>query len=328
MERFLSRSEASAAVDAQGWRFVLGTLRTAVPVGSLAEAVTVAARAVEACGPAADEHLRLDLRPRHVSLTLRPQAFGGVTARDAELAHLITEALHALGLTTTPGRPAPPPPSDTSAPLAPRAQLTPSAQSAPPAVWAPSAQSDPPAVSARFAQSDPPAVSARFAQSDPPPQLVPSPVSASPAQSVSPAVSSPPAPAPSSRDVGRDWTGRSVQEWEIAIDAMDIASIRPFWKAVLGYADEPGKHGPEDRLVDPLRQGPAVWFQQMSEPRPQRNRIHFDVSVPHDEAPGRVATALAAGGHLVSGERAPSFWVLADREDNEVCVTTWQGRDI
>src|SRR5438445_7450058 len=33
---------------------------------------------------------------------------------------------------------------------------------------------------------------------------------------------------------------RCVQLLEIAIDALDIPSIRPFWKAVLGYADAPG----------------------------------------------------------------------------------------
>ncbi|MBB5982814.1 VOC family protein [Kribbella solani] len=114
---------------------------------------------------------------------------------------------------------------------------------------------------------------------------------------------------------------------EIAIDAMDIAGVRPFWKAVLGYADEAGADGSEDPLVDPVGQGPAVWFQQMDRERPQRNRIHFDVCVPHDEAERRVEGALAAGGHLVSAERAPAFWVLADREGNEACVTTWQGRD-
>ena len=43
---------------------------------------------------------------------------------------------------------------------------------------------------------------------------------------------------------------RSAQILEIAIDAMDIAAIRPFWRAVLGYGDEPGKSGPEDALVD------------------------------------------------------------------------------
>jgi 4a-hydroxytetrahydrobiopterin dehydratase len=228
MEQFLSRLAASEAVGDQGWRFVLGTLRTSVAVSSLAEAAAVAGRAVEACGADADEHLRLDLRPKLVSLTLRPPAFGGVTVRDTELAHSITAALRADGRETMP----------------------------------------------------------------------------QPGLAV-----------------------RAVQEWEIAIDALDIAAVRPFWKAVLGYTDEPGKHGPEDRLVDPLRQGPAVWFQRMSEPRPQRNRIHFDISVPHDEAPERLAAALAAGGRMISEEWAPSFWVLADREGNEVCITTWQGRD-
>jgi 4a-hydroxytetrahydrobiopterin dehydratase len=120
---------------------------------------------------------------------------------------------------------------------------------------------------------------------------------------------------------------RSVQVIEIGIDAMDIASIRPFWKAVLGYADEPGRSGPHDALVDPLGQGPSVWFQQMDAPRPQRNRIHFDVSVPHDEAHRRLEAAVAAGGKLVYDAEAPAFWVLADPEGNEACVTTWQGRE-
>jgi 4a-hydroxytetrahydrobiopterin dehydratase len=120
---------------------------------------------------------------------------------------------------------------------------------------------------------------------------------------------------------------RSVQAFEIAIDALDAGAIRPFWKAVLGYADERGTSGPTGALVDPLGQGPAIWFQQMDAPRPQRNRIHLDVSVPHDEAESRIGAALAAGGRLVSDAEAPAFWVLADAEGNEACVTTWQGRD-
>jgi 4a-hydroxytetrahydrobiopterin dehydratase len=120
---------------------------------------------------------------------------------------------------------------------------------------------------------------------------------------------------------------RSVQVLEIGIDALDAAAIRPFWRAVLGYADEPGWSGPWAGLIDPLGQGPAVWFQRMDAPRPQRNRIHFDVSVPHDEAESRIGAALAAGGTLISDAQAPAFWVLADAEGNEACVTTWQGRD-
>jgi 4a-hydroxytetrahydrobiopterin dehydratase len=120
---------------------------------------------------------------------------------------------------------------------------------------------------------------------------------------------------------------RSVQGLEIAIDALDIPAVRPFWQAVLGYVDEPGQEGQLNGLVDPVGQGPAFWFQQMDEPRPQRNRIHFDVSVPAEEAAGRIAAAVAAGGRLLSDAEAPAFWVLADPEGNEACVCTWQGRD-
>ena len=124
-----------------------------------------------------------------------------------------------------------------------------------------------------------------------------------------------------------DGRSRSVQVLEIGIDAMDAAAIRPFWKAVLGYADEPGNPGPTSALQDPLGQGPAIWFQQMDAPRPQRNRIHLDVSVPHDEAETRIRATLAAGGRLTYDGEAPAFWVLADAEGNEACITTWQGRD-
>ncbi len=121
-------------------------------------------------------------------------------------------------------------------------------------------------------------------------------------------------------------------EVEIAVDAMDIGAVRPFWAAVLGWpTGDPGADGAEgaegNELVDPDRVGPTLWFQQMDAPRPQRNRIHVDVTVAHDEADRRVAAALAAGGRLVSDAEAPSFWVLADVEGNEVCVCTWQNRD-
>jgi len=117
-----------------------------------------------------------------------------------------------------------------------------------------------------------------------------------------------------------------VQRLEIAIDAMDIHRIRPFWKAIMSYVDEPGA-GPEGAIVDPAEQSAPIWFQQMDRPRPQRNRIHLDISVPHDEAERRIEAALAAGGRLAYADEAPAFWVLADAEGNEACVTSWQGRD-
>jgi len=80
-------------------------------------------------------------------------------------------------------------------------------------------------------------------------------------------------------------------------------------------------------LVTTMNDKAPVELRELPEPRPQRNRIHFDVSVPHDEARHRIQAALAAGGTLLSDARAPAFWVLADAEGNEACVTTWQGRD-
>ncbi|WP_053204485.1 VOC family protein [Jiangella muralis] len=226
--RPLRRPEASAAVEHLGWRYLLARFHTGVAVGSPAEAVDVAATAVRAAGPAADAHLRADLRPGRALLSLQDAALANVTSVDVDAAARITTALRAAG------------------------------HDADPAVG------------------------------------------------------------------GRP---RSEQSLELAIDAVDIQAIRPFWKAVLAYGDEPGLDGPADALVDPLGQGPAFWFQQMDAPRPQRNRIHFDISVPHDEAHRRLAAALDAGGRLVNDGRAPAFWVLADAEGNEICICTWQGRD-
>lgn len=110
---------------------------------------------------------------------------------------------------------------------------------------------------------------------------------------------------------------------EIAIDALDADAVRPFWQAVLGYERSAAD---ETELADPTGRGPTIWFQQMDAPRPQRNRIHLDVWVPHDQAEARLQATLDAGGRLLSDEAAPSFWVLADPEGNEVCVCTNLGR--
>jgi len=117
----------------------------------------------------------------------------------------------------------------------------------------------------------------------------------------------------------------AVRNVVIVVDALDIPAVLPFWRAVLGYGDR--TDGPVDELSDPHRRKPVVCFQRMDAPRPQRNRIHLDVWVPHDQAEARVAAAIAAGGHLVTDQWAPSWWVLADPEGNEACVATWIGTD-
>jgi 4a-hydroxytetrahydrobiopterin dehydratase len=109
-----------------------------------------------------------------------------------------------------------------------------------------------------------------------------------------------------------------VQHVQVAIDAMDIASVRPFWQAVLGYAEV----GDED-LFDAHREGPTFWFQQMESPRGERNRFHIDIYVPHDQVRARIDAALAVGGRIVSDAHAPGWWTLADPEGNEADLAIW-----
>ena len=122
---------------------------------------------------------------------------------------------------------------------------------------------------------------------------------------------------------------RPVQALEVAVDAFDIPAVLPFRRAVFGYVVEtrPVAEGQELIVVDPVGQGPTVWFQQLDAPRSQRNRIHFDLTIAEDEAEVRIAAAMAAGGRLVRDTEARAFWVLADPEGNEVCICTWQDRD-
>jgi 4a-hydroxytetrahydrobiopterin dehydratase len=123
------------------------------------------------------------------------------------------------------------------------------------------------------------------------------------------------------RDMGIAADRAVSEDVQITIDAIDIPSVRRFWRAVLGYRDV----GEED-LMDPRSIGPSVWFQQMDVPRSERNCIHIDVYVPHDTIEARVATVLAAGGRLVTDEFAPNWWVLADPEGNEACLASWLDR--
>lgn len=108
---------------------------------------------------------------------------------------------------------------------------------------------------------------------------------------------------------------------DLALDTPDVAAVRPFWAAVLGY--EPGPA--PDEITDPTGSRPTVWFQDSDGVGPQR--WHPDVRVPPEVAQERIRAALAAGGTLVSDGQAPAFVVLADAQGNQVCVTTWRGRD-
>jgi 4a-hydroxytetrahydrobiopterin dehydratase len=123
-------------------------------------------------------------------------------------------------------------------------------------------------------------------------------------------------------DLGAEADTGSLQVLEIGLDTADHEEIKPFWAAMLGLQE---RKQYED-LVDNTGRLPALWFQETGPHDPPRQRFHLDIRVPPEVAEARVQAALDAGGSLVSDERAPAFWVLADAQGNKACVTTWQGR--
>lgn len=112
---------------------------------------------------------------------------------------------------------------------------------------------------------------------------------------------------------------------ELGLDTPNFAEVKPFWAALLGYK---ANDDHDDELNDPDGTMPTIWFQQTDPHETPRQRWHLDLRVPPDTVERRIEQALEAGGTLVSDERAPAFWVLADPQGNRACITTWLGRDV
>jgi hypothetical protein len=109
---------------------------------------------------------------------------------------------------------------------------------------------------------------------------------------------------------------------QLFLDAADVAAVRAFWVAALGYTQD-RRAGVID-IHDPRRLNPVLAFQELdaseTERRRQRNRIHFDLAVPSDLAQTRLATAIAAGGRLL--EELEDRWRVADPEGNELVIVS------
>jgi glyoxalase superfamily protein len=115
-----------------------------------------------------------------------------------------------------------------------------------------------------------------------------------------------------------------LQELEWGIDTLDEATLTAFWQPLLGYEDTE-----DDDLLDPLRRDPRVWFYE-AEPRPLRNRIHFDLSVPRDQAVERAIELVPVADPATVF--APGWSLVADPEGNEVDLVPgdapeWPGTD-
>jgi 4a-hydroxytetrahydrobiopterin dehydratase len=125
-------------------------------------------------------------------------------------------------------------------------------------------------------------------------------------------------------DLGIAADPAAVEIVELALDTPDHAEVKPFWRAILGYDDHP-LHDAEVR--DLRGNGPALWFQRTDPHETPQQRFHLDIRVAPELVAPRTKAALAAGGRLVSDDRAPAFIVLADPQGNQACLTTGLGRD-
>jgi len=109
---------------------------------------------------------------------------------------------------------------------------------------------------------------------------------------------------------------------QLFLDAADVAAVRAFWAAALGYT--PDRRAGVSDIHDPRRLNPVLVFQELdaaeTERRRQRNRIHFELAVPSDVAQTRLTTTVAAGGRLL--DESEDRWRVADPEGNEMVLVS------
>jgi hypothetical protein len=109
---------------------------------------------------------------------------------------------------------------------------------------------------------------------------------------------------------------------QLFLDAADVAAVRQFWAAALGYADD--RRAWVTDIDDPRRLNPVLAFQELDASetlrRRQRNRIHVELAVPSDVAESRLAAIVAAGGRLL--DESEGRWRIADPEGNDMVIVS------
>jgi len=105
----------------------------------------------------------------------------------------------------------------------------------------------------------------------------------------------------------------------LVIDCRDPETLALFWTQALGYTNV-GLYGSYAVLVDPDNASPRLLLQRVSEPKPGKNRVHFDVHVADVHAEAARLESLGAVRGETLNEFGTDWVVMADPEGNEFCV--------
>jgi hypothetical protein len=138
---------------------------------------------------------------------------------------------------------------------------------------------------------------------------------------------------------------------QVVFDAAEPEQLAGFWALALDYVTEPLPAGfasleeffraigiPEEEfgdqwaLIDPVGDGPRLYFQRVPEPKTAKNRVHLDVRVAGPEVTGderkqlvseHVEWLVEAGATVMweLNEARGNAIVMRDPEGNEFCVT-------
>ena len=111
-----------------------------------------------------------------------------------------------------------------------------------------------------------------------------------------------------------------------SVDCRDAFTLAAWWRQVLDYTDDPDdpdSPGDEECLIQSRDRSHRVLFIEVPEPKPGKNRIHFDLCPRTGTRDQELARLLDLGAQVVDDRRRPdgAGWVvLADPEGNEFCI--------
>ena len=139
---------------------------------------------------------------------------------------------------------------------------------------------------------------------------------------------------------------------QVVFDAAEPEKLAEFWELALGYVREPPPEGfesweefagsagiPEERFgevssrIDPVGEGPRLFFQRVPEGKTAKNRVHLDIQVAGRGVTGEKRKRLVSekveqlvrAGATLAWENDETLWgdsiVLRDPEGNEFCVS-------